>query len=36
MIPSDGGVDRGNTADLFEETTFEAEQREEEKVNGTD
>jgi hypothetical protein len=36
MIPSDEEIDRGHTADPFEKTTFETEQREEEKVNGTD
>jgi hypothetical protein len=36
MIPGDGEIDRGNTADPVEKTSFEMEQREEEKVNSTD
>jgi hypothetical protein len=36
MIPKDAEVNRGKTANPFEKTSFEMEQREEEKVNGTD
>jgi hypothetical protein len=36
MIPGDVEIDRGNSAAPLEKTAFETEQREEEKVNGTD
>ena len=36
MIPGDVDIEGGNTAGPLKKTPFETEQREEEKVSGTD